>query len=66
MTLNKALIYKILGALLGAILGYMYWFYVGCENGCTIRSVWWKMSTWGLLMGYLSVSIVIDYLNKEK
>ena len=61
MAINKIFIYKTLGALLGALMGYLYWYYVGCENGCTIQSVWWRMSSWGMIMGFLLVSIVIDF-----
>lgn len=63
--LNKKTILKLLGALLGFILGYTYWYFIGCEDGCTIRSVWWRMSLWGTVMGFLSTSILIDFFNKK-
>lgn len=64
MTLNKHLLIKIIGATIGAVLGYFYWYFVGCEDGCTIQSVWWRMSSWGLLMGFLLTSIILDHLKK--
>jgi hypothetical protein len=63
--LNKTIIYNLLGALLGFALGYAYWYFIGCEDGCTIRSVWWRMSLWGTVMGYLTTSIVIGFFNKK-
>lgn len=55
----------VLGGLFGALLGYAYWYFVGCQDGCTIQSVWWRMSLWGAVMGYLLVNIVLDYLNNK-
>lgn len=54
-----------LGALLGAVAGYIYWYYWGCEDGCTIRSVWWRMSLWGAVMGGLLLSMVQDWRSKK-
>ena len=57
---------SIFGAILGAIGGYIYWYYWGCLDGCTIRSVWWRMSLWGALMGGLMGSMLSDYLFKKQ
>ena len=66
MKRNK-LYLNIAGAVVGAVLGYIYWYYWGCENGCTIKSVWWRMTGYGLLMGYLFMSMFGDYfLGKTK
>lgn len=65
MLINKFLLLKLFGATFGAILGYLYWHFVGCENGCTIQSVWWKMSAWGSVMGFLLLSIVGDAFEKK-
>lgn len=64
--LNKTNLIKLLGTLLGFALGYAYWYFIGCEDGCSIRSVWWRMSLWGTVMGYLTTSIVLDFFNKNK
>lgn len=41
-------------AILGAIAGYLYWYYVGCESGsCAITSVWYRTAIYGALMGWL-------------
>lgn len=54
-----------LGAILGAIAGYIYWYYWGCEDGCSIRSVWWRMSLWGAVMGGLLLSMLQDWREKR-
>ena len=56
----------LLGAVLGAVAGYVYWYYWGCEEGCTIRSVWWRMSIWGGLMGGLLFSLLQDGITKRQ
>ncbi|MGE0561373.1 MAG: DUF6132 family protein [Flavobacteriales bacterium] len=41
-------------AILGAITGYLYWYYVGCDSGtCAITSVWYRTTIYGALMGWL-------------
>jgi len=42
----------ILGAVLGAVAGYLYWRFVGCTSGgCPITSSPFMSTLWGLLMG---------------
>lgn len=42
----------ILGAILGAIAGFLYWKFVGCTSGgCPITSSPFMSTLWGLLMG---------------
>jgi len=66
MVLNNALIIKSVGAIIGGSIGFAYWYFIGCQDGCTIQSVWWRMSLWGAVMGYLSFSIFIDYIIKNR
>ena len=40
-------------ALVGAVAGYFYWKFYGCENGCSITSVWYRTAAYGALMGGL-------------
>lgn len=54
------------GIVLGTLGGYIYWYYWGCEAGCTIKSVWWRMSTWGALMGGLLFSMLEDKIRKHR
>ncbi len=44
------------GAVLGAGLGWLYWRYFGCTNGCAITSSPLNSSLYGALMGGLFVS----------
>lgn len=44
----------IAGALIGAIGGYLYWFYIGCSSGtCPITSSPTISTIYGILMGTL-------------
>ena len=44
----------ILGSLLGAIAGYLYWRYVGCSSGtCPITSSPFMSTVYGIVMGSL-------------
>lgn len=65
MIINRIIILKSLGTIIGAILGFLNWHFIGCENGCTIQSVWWRMSLWGTIMGYLTTSILIDFFKNK-
>lgn len=52
-------------ALFGTAGGYLYWYFWGCTEGCTIRSVWWRMSLWGLVMGALVGNMIDDRMSKN-
>jgi hypothetical protein len=56
---------SVLFAVLGGIIGYIYWFYRSCENGCPIKSVWWMMVLYGSLLGWLAGESVKDFLVKD-
>ena len=58
---------EITGAALGALGGFFYWKYVGCVSGtCTIKSNWYLMIPWGLVMGFLLGSFTGDIIRKRK
>lgn len=45
---------KIVGLVVGAIVGYLYYYYVGCQSGtCAITSKPWNMTIYGSIMGLL-------------
>lgn len=45
---------NLIGITLGAIVGFLYWNYVGCESGtCAITSKPINSTLYGALMGYL-------------
>ncbi len=56
---------RLSAALLGAVLGYAYWYFWGCTNGCAIKSIWWRMSLWGGVMGYLLFDLLYDWYSKR-
>jgi hypothetical protein len=52
---NKLLV---IGIVLGAVVGFMYWKRVGCFNGtCMITSKWYNSTVYGAVMGGLFLSI---------
>jgi len=58
---------EIIGTILGGTGGYLYWKYVGCVTGtCTLKSNWYLMVPWGMLLGYLLGSLVKDTLVRMK
>lgn len=49
----------IAGVVLGAIGGFLYWYFVGCASGtCMITSNPWNSSVYGAVMGGLFFSII--------
>ncbi len=49
---------ELIGVLLGAIGGWMYWYYVGCMSGtCMITSKPINSTLYGAMMGALFLSI---------
>lgn len=49
---------SLVGILLGAIAGFLYWKFIGCANGkCYIKSNPYYMTLYGALMGGLIVNI---------
>lgn len=58
---------NIILAIIGAIAGYLYWYYVGCESGsCAITSVWYRTTIYGALMGWLLSDVSLKQTKKEK
>ena len=52
-----------LGGIIGAISGYLYWLYVGCDSGtCPITSSPIASSIWGTIIG----ALVFNSLKKSK
>jgi len=57
--LNKNKLYAI-GAILGALVGYAYWYYVGCASGsCAITSKPLNSTLYGSLMGTLFLGMFV-------
>jgi len=59
--------YQILFTLLGAAGGFLYWKFIGCNNGtCAIKSVWYWSTLWGAAMGFLVSDFLYDFVVKRK
>ncbi len=53
-------------SVIGAIVGYCYWYFVGCESGtCAITSVWYRTTIYGSIMGWLVGDMITDKLKKR-
>ena len=58
---------SIITSFIGAIAGYCYWYFVGCESGtCAITSVWYRTVIYGAIMGWLVGGIINDKFKKKK
>ena len=58
---------EIVGALVGAVGGFLYWKYVGCSSGtCAIKSNWYMMIPWATVLGFLAGSVAGDIIRKRK
>jgi hypothetical protein len=42
---------KMLPVALGATLGFAYWYFFGCINGCMITGHWYTSTGYGMLVG---------------
>ena len=57
---KKAIIITAIGIVVGAIAGYLYYFYVGCISGtCAITSKPLNSSLYGALMGGLVFNMFV-------
>ena len=50
--------FSFVGAIVGAVLGYLYWNFIGCSSGtCAITSSPVNSTIYGALMGFLIVGM---------
>lgn len=67
MISKQRLIFIGIGLVLGAIGGYLYYFYIGCSSGsCAITSKPLNSTVYGMVMGGLALDMVNDYRKKPK
>ncbi len=53
-TISRNAIKNIIGIFVGALAGYLYYFYIGCSSGtCPLTSNPLISTLWGAVMGYL-------------
>lgn len=63
--INKAIIVTGIGIVVGAIAGYLYYFYIGCVSGtCSITSRPLNSSAYGALMGGLLFNMFVKSRKK--
>ncbi|WP_143962492.1 hypothetical protein [Litoribacter populi] len=48
---NRAIIFTVLGILVGAVGGYLYYRFVGCDQGCAITGRPWSSAIYGSILG---------------
>lgn len=63
--MKKKYYFILIGALLGAVTGFMYWKFFGCENGCPIKSNWYTMVPYSTLIGALFGNLVSEFVGKK-
>jgi H+/Cl- antiporter ClcA len=60
-------LYEVIGVIVGAIGGFLYYHYYGCVTGsCPITSNPWITTIWGAVMGYLVVGIFKPSKKRKK
>ena len=58
---------QIIFLLVGAVGGFLYWRFIGCNSGtCAIKSVWYWSTLWGAAVGYLVGDFIGDFIQKRK
>lgn len=63
---KKRIVLLAVGAVLGAIAGYLYYVYIGCSSGsCAITSKPINSTLYGMFMGGLLLDMVNDYTTKK-
>jgi len=66
MNRNNLLWFKVIFTSVGAVGGFLYWKFVGCESGtCPIKSVWYLSTLWGMAMGYLIGDLMGSFIFKK-
>lgn len=56
--LNKKRFVSLIGAFLGGVAGYLYYYFIGCSTGsCAITSRPFNSIIYGAIMGYLLASV---------
>jgi len=63
----KAHQFKIAGLLVGGILGFAYYYFIGCNTGtCAITSKPLNSTIYGMVMGYLMFSVFENSKSKNE
>jgi hypothetical protein len=54
------------GGVAGILLGFLYYYFIGCENGCPIKSNPYLMSIYGGVMGGAGASLLYSLIKPKK
>jgi hypothetical protein len=52
MLKNKYIKFGLYGVI-GGLIGYSYYYFVGCSNGCPLSSNWYITTGYGLISGII-------------
>jgi hypothetical protein len=64
---RKAILVTVIGVVIGAIAGYLYYYYVGCASGsCAITSRPVNSTIYGAIMGGLLFNILAPEKSLKK
>lgn len=56
-----------IGVALGAVAGFMYWHFIGCNSGtCPITSRWYNSTAYGAILGVLFANTNKKTLKNQK
>jgi len=56
-----------IGAVIGGIIGYAYWYFVGCTSGtCPLDQTPYRSVVSAALIGSLVLSMIFDWRSKNK
>ncbi|MFN5909772.1 MAG: hypothetical protein ACK45H_00420 [Bacteroidota bacterium] len=58
--------WTLIGLLIGAVAGYVYYVFFGCASGCAIKSSPVNMTVYGLLMGGLLFNMIDARVQDKK
>jgi hypothetical protein len=65
--MSKSIYFILGGVVLGALGGYAYWYFIGCNTGsCPITSIWYHSAAYGAMMGGLLGNIVTPAAKKQE
>jgi hypothetical protein len=57
---------SIIFLVIGGLGGFLYWRFIGCSTGtCPIKSHWYTMTLYGMLMGWLIGDLIASFMGKK-